>query len=388
MTDWRRFGMDVGSSGYNPAAPSGNFDLAVVGGNPKYHSLGLLASRVLDGIVEAQVLVVGAYAYVVTRGGTFYKLGADDLAIVDSYAIGAASSCTPDISDGVAYFGDDAGYAHAVTLSTMDRLWRQGPEVAAVKTHGIVVSEGGGLFWYGADKMYGRRLSDGGGKVTGPTISTPKGAMAYYDGRVFAASPAGVWGCDAASGVTDRLYPARGQAASVALQTAPWGQTLMAFESEDHWAYAYDLDTGDRVWHDYQTGKLQSPVGMALVAATHATDGYVVIGTRNYSVQPHHGGTGKLQWKHDSFVASDAIVAGFAICAGILGYVYVPTNGRLELTALDGQTGGHGPDWTFGTSTGVNGAASSANKGRICPPTFVNGRVYWGADNSTVYAFA
>lgn len=388
-----RFGYDLGSTGNNPLTTTGpHFSLDDDGhGSPLYASLDTLwATGALDGKIEAQILVVGSYAYVVTRGGTFYKLDADTGAIVDTYAIGSPSSCTPHIVSGVAYFGCDGGVFHAVDVSTMTAVWTQSDSGDPCICHAVVVA-GSSRVWYGTTggKLIARATSNGAlvhSDSFSIGVTTPQGPLAYYStgGLILIPTSSGVQGYEESTGDLAQIFASRALAHGAAWQAADWGQDVLCFVAEDHFGYAYDLATGDRIWHDFQTGDLQSPVGMDIATGG---SGLVAIGTRNYSIQPHQGDGGRMQWKHDSFVQSSAIVAGFAICNGILGYVYPSTNGRLELIKLDGPPGGHGPDWKFGTSTGVQGGTSSANKGRICCPTFIRGRVYWGADDKIARCF-
>lgn len=388
MTDVTRWGNDLGASGYYPAEDGTGL------GNKIRQSLiatltQLAASPVLNGKVQTQVLLVGSYAYVTTVDGTFYKLDKDTLAVVGTYAIGNACHSCPHITGGYAYFGDDAGYLHKVNISTMAVSWKVGPFEGAIANHPVV--SGTKVYFGAASTLRAHLISDGSEAwntaIIIATGGAVLGAVAFYDGDPFFATGGGVYRLAAAAGTIVTIYGARNQASSVAIQTdTSSGQTYLCFESLDQWFYAYDADTGDRIWIEgHQGGDAKSPVGLALDIGV----GFAVIGTHNWSIQPHNAPGGDMQWKRDA-TAGSAIVTGFAITAsGVLAGVWPHNDGRLVVWGkIDDTPGGHVPDWKVGTSTGIGGGPSSANKFELCTPMFANHRLYCGAGDKKVYCFS
>ncbi len=395
MTDWVRWGYDLGSSGFNAAETgSGNnisTDLIVGGphdGEPKIAAITLLGqSATLDGNVRSQVLVVGSYAYVTTMGGTFYKLDATTLATVGTYGIGTGSVSTPHIIGGVAYFGDDDGWLHAVNTTTMASVWISDVQDTAPITSSPVVS--GTRVFYGGVLLHAALIADGSEDWVGTGVLGPwKGPLAVWSGNVYAAGGAGVVEFGLTTGTVGTAYGALGQCCGVAIQTHPNAVDYLCFESEDHWVYAYDRATGERLWmEDHQGGDMKCPVGLDLTRVGLYGTGFAVVGTHNWSIQPHTAEGGDMIWKRDA-TGGSAVTAGFALANGIMAGVWPPNDGRVAAWILDDLRGGHVPEWKYGTSTGLDGAANSANKFNLSPPSIVNGRIYCGADNATVYCFA
>lgn len=392
MVDWVRFGYDLGSSGLNAAETGSGNNISVA----NVASVDLLwKSPILDGKVWSQIVIVGSYAYVTTRGGTFYKLNATTGAVVASFAIGSPSSSTPHIIGGIAYFGADNGYLYAVTVSTMAQLWRSTvQDSAAVLSHPVV---SGTRVFYGTSSAQVRAAliadgtqswsvsiaSAGGGAVLG--------ALAVWASKLYVAGPLGAYEFTLA-GTAGKIYGARAQTYGVAIQTHTNGTDFLCFESEDHWTYAYNRSTGTRLWMEgHQGGDQKCPVGLDLTRVGMFGTGFVVVGTHNWSIQPHAAEGGDMIWKRDSSPSpapSAAIQAGFAIANGIFVGVWPPNDGRVAAFLLDQGRGGHTANWKYGTDTGNQGSGSSLNKFFLGAPSIVNGRIYCGADDKYAYCFA
>lgn len=410
MTDWVRWGYDLGSSGKNAAETGSgnklNTTLVDDGLGTMVPQLSTLVAKpgwtnyATGAAITVQVVCVGGYLYVGSTDGYFYKINATTGALVTRLLIASPINSTPHVIGGVAYFGADDGYLYAVTVATMALLWRSTVQDAGpVRTHPVVV---GTRVFYGTETGYLRAalLTTGaeswsafaGTEVDG-VVTACRGALGSIDGDIFVASSSVHRYTTAGAAV--RVYWAANQSNGVALQAFA-GQSFLAFSSEDFCTYFYDATTGERLWVNRQAAQILCSPALDLAR------GYVVIGTHNWSIQPHVWDTGELWWKRDG-TASAAVTSGFALANGLLFGVWpVSTvggdgDGRLVGWVLDQDRGGHVSDWKMGTFTGISyrnappsslGDPSKKNKGNSVAPTPVNGTVYWAASDGVVYAFA
>lgn len=402
MTDWSRWGYDLGSSGFNAAqGNTGNIsaDIVDLGGDtgPKIALLApLWNTAVLDGKIQTQCCVVGSFVYVTTRGGTFYKINLADGSVANTYAIGAPCSSTPHIIAGVAYFGDDAGFVHAVNTSTMVAAWKVQPgSGAAIMSHPVVsgtrvfIGDNDGALWALLISTGATSWSlDLSGEVSLGGTSAILGPLAVWSSHVYAATGLGVIEMPLAGGSSaSNFYSARNQAWGVAIQTHPNGTDFLAFTSEDQHAYVYDRATGERLWmHGHQGGDMKCPVGLCLTPVGTFGTGFVILGTHNWSIQVLVGPGGDFIWKRDG-TASAAVQAGFAIANGVFFGVWPPNDGRLVGFPFDQGRGGHTADFKAGAA-GVDASPGSSNKFYLAPPVVVNDTVICGGDDKILRAYA
>lgn len=402
MTDWVRDGCDVMSSGRNATdGDIGNMTVALIS------SMGLAATSAVMGAIRTTPLVVGAYVYVTSLDGKFYKLDATTLALVGTALnVGSAIRSTPHVTGGVAYFGADDGYLYAVNTTTMTQTWRSAVQGnGPVKSHPVV---SGTRVWYTTDgtnaptSAHGRaaNISDG-TQAWSTVLSTTNddagnapscpGSLALYSGRVHLPAEDGVHVVNATTLAAVTTFGSIGRVETgVCMGTDTAGPTYCVFSGADGRSYCYDADTGQRVWENYQHGDNYARPAIDPVA--NGNIGYTMLGLHtSWRIQATRMRTGRGVWVRDASpnpAPSGTVRAGFSIVNGTLWAVYVPNDGRLVGFAVHHAPGGQLPLFKYGTSTGVGGLGDAANTGFYSSPALVNGMAYWGAEDGKVRRFA
>ncbi|MDB5070549.1 MAG: Pyrrolo-quinoline quinone [Candidatus Eremiobacteraeota bacterium] len=333
------------------------------------------------GAIHGSPVVAGGVVYVGSSDGKLYALDARTGSEKWSRALGSPVSSTPAIADGVVFVQTHAGRVVALHARSGAPMWSHdgGKAVALPWGHesgdlyassptlaaGMLLIGGGDGALYALDAKSGRErwhLTTRGRVRSSPAVHAGRVFVGSFDGDVYAADLASgklVWRFETEGHSLDSGkfgYDRRSVQSSPAVANG-----IVAFGSRDGHFYGLDEATGAQRWrlHDTVWWINASPAMQDGRAYASSSDGRYV--------EAVDAASGKPVWTFDAqsnFFGSPSI-AGDVVFDGDFA-------GRLH--AIDKSTGKE--LWRFG-----------ADRSRIVStPVIADDRVYFGADDGSVFA--
>jgi outer membrane protein assembly factor BamB len=317
--------------------------------------LGLKWKLSTNGQVLSSPEVVNGVIYFGSDDDNVYALNASTRAKLWSYGTGDEVHSSPAVVNGVVYVGSVDHNVYALNASTGAKLW-------SFATGDVVNSSpavANGVVYIGSrdDNVYALNASTGAKLWSYATGNSVESSPAVVNGVVYVGSEDGtVYALNASTGA--KLWSYAGGSSSPAVANG-----VVYVGSQDGNTYALNASTGAKLWSYY--------MGVVQINSPAVANGLVYVDSEDGTVYALNASTGVKLWSYATvspMYSSPAVANGVVYVGSESGSVY----------ALNASTGAKLWSYAIGTETSS--------------PTIVNGVVYIGASDSfstsSMYAFA
>ena len=372
--DWPMFHADASHSGVGTGNPTLNPTLLWKYTVPTWTSHSFTGEYA----IYSSPAIVGGTLYVGSLDDNVYALNAGNGAPIWNYTTGGEVQSSPAVVNGVLYVGSTDFNVYALNAATGAKLWNY-TTGGKVSFSPIVVN---GAVYVGSldGNIYALNATNGDklwSYTTGSYVSSP----AFANGIVYAGSGSNIFALNAATG--DELWNYTTSGAVVDPTVVGGAVYISSAATKSNDVYALNATTGNELWTDnisnYQNWGTSPPAvanGAVYVASTGSNASFDPIN----NVYALNAANGDQLWNYTNEWPGTIIWSSPAVAGGA---VYVSCNGNpgilYALNATNGiQLWQYQPVFNYENTNTDDTFASS--------PAVVNGVVYLGSTDATVYA--
>jgi eukaryotic-like serine/threonine-protein kinase len=372
--DWSMFHSDASHSGIGTGNPTLNPTLLWKYTVPSWTGHSFTGEYA----IYSSPAVVGGTLYVGSLDDNVYALNATNGDKLWNYTTGGEVNSSPAVINGVLYVGSNDFNVYALNAANGAKLWNY-------TTSGVVSfspSVVNGVVYIGSldGNIYALNATNGDklwSYTTGSYVSSP----AFANGVVYAGSGNNIYALNAATGDKIWNYTTGGSVLDPAVVGGVVYISSAALKSNN--VYAFNATDGNELWtyhiSNYQNWGISSPAvanGAVYVASSGSNASFDAIN----NVYALNAGNGDQLWNYTNEWPGTIIWSSPAIAGGA---VYVSCNGNPGLLYALNVTNGiqlwqYQPVFNYENNNASDTFASS--------PVVVNGVVYIGSNDATIYA--